>query len=635
MAHQSELIAKDIGAYLESHEHKSLLRFITCGSVDDGKSTLIGRLLYEAKMVFEDQLSALERDSKRVGTRGAELDFALLVDGLAAEREQGITIDVAYRFFSTERRKFIVADTPGHEQYTRNMVTGASTADLAVILIDARKGVLTQTRRHSFLVRLLGISRVVLAVNKMDLVGYSRATFDTIVADYSAFAARIGLHDITAIPLSAVYGDNIIERGAHMPWFQGPTLMQHLEEVPVADASTGKAFRLPVQWVNRPHADFRGFAGQIASGSVQQGDRIRVLPSGRESQIARIVSADGDLPRALAGQSVTVTLTSEVDVSRGDVIAAAANTPQVASQFEATIVWMHEEPLLQGRAYLMKSGARTVTATIAPVKHKINVNTLDELPAERLELNDIGVCELELDRPIPFEPYADNRTLGGFILIDRLSNATVGAGLINFALRRSQNVHWQALDVDKQVRARQKGQRACVLWLTGLSGAGKSTIANLVEKRLTAQGRHTYLLDGDNVRHGLNKDLGFTAQDRVENIRRVAEVSRLMVDAGLIVLVSFISPFRSERRMARELFAPGEFLEVFIDTPLAEAERRDVKGLYKKARRGELKNFTGIDSPYEAPEAAEIRIDTTSVDAEQAAEQIIGHLESLKLTAPP
>jgi bifunctional enzyme CysN/CysC len=635
MAHQSELIAKDIGAYLESHERKSLLRFITCGSVDDGKSTLIGRLLYEAKMVFEDQLSALERDSKRVGTRGAELDFALLVDGLAAEREQGITIDVAYRFFSTERRKFIVADTPGHEQYTRNMVTGASTADLAVILIDARKGVLTQTRRHSFLVRLLGISRVVLAVNKMDLVGYSRATFDTIVADYSAFAARIGLHDITAIPLSAVYGDNIIERGAHMRWFQGPTLMQHLEEVPVADVSTGKAFRLPVQWVNRPHADFRGFAGQIASGSVQQGDRIRVLPSGRESQIARIVSADGDLPRAFAGQSVTVTLTSEVDVSRGDVIAAAGDIPQVASQFEATIVWMHEAPLLQGRAYLMKSGARTVTATIAPVKHKINVNTLDELPAERLELNDIGVCELELDRPIPFEPYADNRTLGGFILIDRLSNATVGAGLINFALRRSQNVHWQALDVDKQVRARQKGQRACVLWLTGLSGAGKSTIANLVEKRLTAQGRHTYLLDGDNVRHGLNKDLGFTAQDRVENIRRVAEVSRLMVDAGLIVLVSFISPFRSERRMARELFAPGEFLEVFIDTPLAEAERRDVKGLYKKARRGELKNFTGIDSPYEAPEAAEIRIDTTRVDAEQAAEQIIGHLESLKLTAPP
>jgi len=634
MAHQSELIATDIGAYLRSHEHKSLLRFITCGSVDDGKSTLIGRLLYESKMVFEDQLSALERDSKKVGTRGGELDFALLVDGLAAEREQGITIDVAYRFFSTERRKFIVADTPGHEQYTRNMVTGASTADLAVILIDARKGVLTQTRRHSFLVRLLGIPRVVLAVNKMDLAGYARDTFEAIVADYRAFAARIGLSDITPIPLSAVHGDNIIERGSNMPWYSGPTLMQHLEQVPVTDAATGKAFRLPVQWVNRPNADFRGFAGQIVSGSVRQGDRVRVLPSGRESQVARIVSADGDLASAVAGQSITLTLSSEVDVSRGDVIAAATAAPQVASQFEATVVWMHEDPMLQGRAYLMKCGTRTVTATIAPLKHKINVNTLDELPGERLELNDIGVCELELDRPIPFEPYVDNRALGGFILIDRLSNSTVGAGLLNFALRRSQNVHWQALDVDKQVRARQKGQRACVLWLTGLSGAGKSTIANLIEQRLTADGRHTYLLDGDNVRHGLNKDLGFTAQDRVENIRRVAEVSKLMVDAGLIVLVSFISPFRSERRMARELFAPGEFFEVFIDTPLAEAERRDVKGLYKKARRGELKNFTGIDSPYEAPEAPEIRIDTTRMDAAQAAEQIIGHLESRSITSP-
>jgi bifunctional enzyme CysN/CysC len=634
MAHQSDLIARDIGAYLNAHEHKSLLRFITCGSVDDGKSTLIGRLLYESKMIFDDQLSALERDSKKLGTRGAELDFALLVDGLAAEREQGITIDVAYRFFSTERRKFIVADTPGHEQYTRNMVTGASTADLAVILIDARKGVLTQTRRHSFLVRLLGISRVVLAVNKMDLVEYSQASFDSIVSDYREFAARIGLSAITPIPLSAVYGDNIIERGSNMPWYQGPTLMQHLEEVPLPDSATDKAFRLPVQWVNRPNADFRGFAGQIVSGAIARGDRIRVLPSGRESQVARIVTAAGDLERAVAGQSVTLTLSSEVDVSRGDVIASGASPPQVASQFEATIVWMHEEPMLQGRAYLMKSGTRTVTATITPLKHKINVNTLDELPAERLELNDIGVCELELDRPIPFEAYAENRELGGFILIDRLSNSTVGAGLINFALRRSQNVHWQALDVNKQLRARQKGQRACVLWLTGLSGAGKSTIANRIEKRLAAQGRHTYLLDGDNVRHGLNKDLGFTAQDRVENIRRVAEVSKLMVDAGLIVLVSFISPFRSERRMARELFGAGEFIEVFIDTPLAEAERRDVKGLYKKARRGELKNFTGIDSPYEAPEDAEIHIDTTSMDADAAAEHIIGHLEGLKVTVP-
>jgi len=632
MARQSDLIAGDIGAYLRAHERKSLLRFITCGSVDDGKSTLIGRLLYESKLILDDQLVALEHDSHRVGTRGAELDFALLVDGLAAEREQGITIDVAYRFFSTERRKFIVADTPGHEQYTRNMVTGASTADLAVILIDARKGVLTQTRRHSFLVRLLGISRAVLAINKMDLVGYSRATFETILADYRAFAARIGLTDITPIPLSAVHGDNVVAHGPNMPWYAGPTLLQHLESVEVDADSAGAAFRLPVQWVNRPNADFRGFAGQIVSGSVKKGDRIRVLPSGREGYVARIVTAGGDLQAAVTGQSVTLTLDSEIDVSRGDVIAAGDSPPQVADQFEATIVWLHDEPMLQGRAYLMKAGTRTVAATISPLKHKINVNTLEHTAAERLELNDIGVCELELDRAIPFEPYDENRALGGFILIDRLHNGTVGAGLINFALRRSQNVHWQALDVDKQARSRLKGQKACVLWLTGLSGAGKSTIANRIEKKLTATGRHTYLLDGDNVRHGLNKDLGFTAQDRVENIRRVAEVSRLMVDAGLIVLVSFISPFRSERRMARELFAPGEFLEVFVDTPLAEAERRDVKGLYRKARRGELKNFTGIDSPYEAPENPEIRIDTTTLDPEQAADRIIAYLEALEVS---
>jgi bifunctional enzyme CysN/CysC len=628
MAHQSELIASDIGAYLEAHEHKSLLRFITCGSVDDGKSTLIGRLLYESKMIFDDQLTALAADSRRVGTRGGELDFALLVDGLAAEREQGITIDVAYRFFSTERRKFIVADTPGHEQYTRNMVTGASTADLAVILIDARKGVLTQTRRHSFLVHLLGIRRVVLAVNKMDLMDYSQATFEQIVSDYRAFAALIGLGDITPIPLSAVQGDNIISHGPNMPWYQGPTLMERLESVEVDAALAARPFCLPVQWVNRPNAEFRGFAGLIVSGSVSPGDRIRALPSGREARIARIVTQDGDLSVASAGQSVTVTLDAEVDISRGDVLAAGTAAPQVASQFEATVVWLHDEPMLQGRTYLMKAGTRTVSATITPLKHRINVNTLEHEPAERLELNDIGVCELELDRPIPFEPYRENRALGGFILIDRLSNNTVGAGLINFALRRSQNVHWQALDVDKQVRARQKGQKACVLWLTGLSGAGKSTIANLVEKRLTSAGRHTYLLDGDNVRHGLNKDLGFTAQDRVENIRRVAEVARLMVDAGLIVLVSFISPFRSERRMARELFAAGEFLEVFVDTPLSEAERRDVKGLYQKARRGELKNFTGIDSPYERPEAPEIRIDTTVLTAADAAERIIAYLDT-------
>ncbi len=619
MAHQSDLIGSDIEAYLKVHQHKSLLRFITCGSVDDGKSTLIGRLLYESKMIFEDQMIALEADSKKDGTRGAEIDFALLVDGLAAEREQGITIDVAYRFFSTERRKFIVADTPGHEQYTRNMVTGASTADLAVVLIDARKGLLTQTRRHSYLVSLLGIRRVVLAINKIDLVGYSQEVFNTILADYKAFAAQIGFDEITAIPMSAAYGDNIIEHGPNMPWYKGPVLMEHLESVDVTDLGANSPFRYVVQWVNRPNLDFRGFAGQIVSGTVRPGDKIRVLPSGRTSQVARIVTADGDLPVAVAGQSVTLTLTDEVDVSRGDVIAAVDDPPVVADQFQATIVWMHDDALLQGRSYLMKIGARTVTATVMPIKHKVNVNTLEQLAAERLELNDIGVCELALDQPITFEPYAKNRDLGGFILIDRLTNNTVGAGLLEFELRRSQNIHWQALDINKTARGILKGQKPVILWLTGLSGAGKSTIANVVERKLAALGRHTYLLDGDNVRHGLNKDLGFTEQDRVENIRRVAEVSKLMIDAGMIVLVSFISPFRAERRAARALVEEGEFIEVFIDTTLAEAEKRDVKGLYKKARSGELKNFTGIDSAYEAPESAEIRIDTALTAPDAAA----------------
>ena len=629
MAHQSTLIASDIGAYLESHRYKSLLRFITCGSVDDGKSTLIGRLLYESKMIFDDQLAALERDSKKHGTRGGEIDFALLVDGLAAEREQGITIDVAYRFFSTDKRKFIVADTPGHEQYTRNMITGASTADLAVILIDARRGVLTQTRRHSYLVSLMGIRRVVLAVNKMDLVEYSRATFDKIVAEYRDFAAQLGLSDITSIPMSAVYGDNVLEPGTNMPWYEGATLMRHLENVEVGDDLTERPFRMPIQWVNRPNLDFRGFCGQIAAGAVQAGDRVRILPSGREAVVARIVTADGDLPSAVAGQSVTLTLDREVDVSRGDVIAAADAPPEVAGQFGATLVWMHEAPMLPGRAYLMKIGARTVAATVAPLKYKVNVNTLEHQAAERLELNDIGVCELELDRSIPFEPYSESRSLGGFILIDRLTSSTVGAGMLNFSLRRAQNVHWQALDVNKRYRSEQNAQKPCVLWFTGLSGAGKSTVANLVEKRLVSLGKRTYLLDGDNVRHGLNKDLGFTAQGRVENIRRVAEVSRLMVDAGLIVLVSFISPFRSERRMARDLLESGEFIEVFVDTPLAVAERRDVKGLYRKARAGQLQNFTGIDSPYEIPESPEIRLDTTSNSAEQAADQIVDHLRRM------
>jgi bifunctional enzyme CysN/CysC len=628
MAHQSDLIAEDIEAYLKAHEVKSLLRFLTCGSVDDGKSTLIGRLLYDSKMIFEDQLAALEADSRRVGTQGGEIDFALLVDGLAAEREQGITIDVAYRFFSTDKRKFIVADTPGHEQYTRNMVTGASTADAAVILIDARKGVLTQTRRHSYLVSLLGIRHVVLAINKMDLVDWSQARFDEIVAEYRLFADQIGIKHFTAIPMSALRGDNITEPSVHSPWYEGPPLLRWLEDAPVEDDLREQSFRMPVQWVNRPDLDFRGFAGFISAGSVRPGDKIKALPSGRESTVARIVTKDGDLDRAVAGQSITLTLADEIDVSRGDVLAAAGDPPGVADQFETTLVWFDDEPMLPGRPYLMKMGTRTVAAQVNEPKYKVNVNTLEHLAATRLTLNEIGVCNIHLDAPIAFDPYIQTKDLGGFILIDRISNRTVGAGLLHFALRRSQNIHWQALDVTKAARAESKGQKPRVVWLTGLSGAGKSTIANLLEKRLLAAGRHTYLLDGDNVRHGLNKDLGFTEEDRVENIRRVAEVARLMADAGLIVLVSFISPFRAERRMARELMAEGEFLEVHVDTPLAEAERRDVKGLYRKARAGELKNFTGVDSPYEAPENPELRIDTTALSPEDAAETIFRALIS-------
>jgi len=627
MAHQSDLIAEDIEAYLEAHEHKSLLRFLTCGSVDDGKSTLIGRLLYDSKMIFEDQLAALEADSKKVGTQGGDIDFALLVDGLAAEREQGITIDVAYRFFSTDKRKFIVADTPGHEQYTRNMVTGASTADAAVILIDARKGVLTQSRRHAYLVSLLGIRHVILAVNKMDLVGWSKDVFDAILAEFHDFAAQIGVKTFHAIPMSALKGDNITAPSDAAPWYSGPPLMALLETLEVEDDLQARPFRMPVQWVNRPNLDFRGFSGLIASGSVKPGDRIKALPSGRESVVERIVTFSGDLPRAVAGQSVTLTLKDEIDISRGDVLSTADAPPEVADQFEATIVWMDDEALLPGRPYILKIGARQVAATVTEPKYKVNVNTLEHLAAKRLELNEIGVCNLSLDAAIAFDPYAENKDLGGFILIDRISNRTVGAGMLHFALRRSQNIHWQALDVDRAARAALKGHRGRVVWLTGLSGSGKSTIANLVEKRLYANGRHTYLLDGDNVRHGLNKDLGFTDEDRVENIRRVAEVAKLMADAGLIVLVSFISPFRAERRMARELMAEGDFVEVYVDTPLAVAEQRDVKGLYKKARAGQLKNFTGIDSPYEAPENPEIRIDTTRIAAPDAAEEIVRWLE--------
>ena len=627
MVAEEALIASDIEAYLRQHQHKSMLRFITCGSVDDGKSTLIGRLLYDSKMIFEDQLTALEADSKRVGTQGGEIDFALLVDGLAAEREQGITIDVAYRFFTTEKRKFIVADTPGHEQYTRNMVTGASTADLAVILIDARKGVLTQTRRHSFLAHLIGIKHIVLAVNKMDLVGYDKAVFERIVLSYRAFATEIGITHFTPIPISGFKGDNITALSDNTPWFKGPALIEHLENVEVAVSDDeAKPFRLPVQWVNRPNLDFRGFSGQIASGIVKPGDAVRILPSGKTTTVSRIVTQDGDLDEAVAGQSITLTLADEVDCSRGDVIAIADTPPEAADQFEATLVWMADEAMIAGRAYWLKLATQSVSATIQPPKYEINVNTLDHLAAKTLELNGIGVVELSTDKPIVFEAYGDNRTLGGFILIDKLTNATVAAGMLHFSLRRAQNVHWQATDISRDMRANLKNQRPALLWFTGLSGSGKSTIANLVEKRLHRMNRHSFLLDGDNVRHGLNRDLGFTEADRIENIRRVGEVAKLMTDAGLIVITAFISPFRVERDMVRAMLPESEFIEVFIDTPLAEAEKRDVKGLYKKARAGQLKNFTGIDSPYEAPESPEIRIDTTVMTPDQAADLIIDRL---------
>ena len=632
-AYEAEaLIAEDIDAYLDAHQHKSLLRFITCGSVDDGKSTLIGRLLYDSKMIFEDQLASLEADSKRIGTQGQQIDFALLVDGLAAEREQGITIDVAYRFFATDKRKFIVADTPGHEQYTRNMVTGASTADLAVILIDARKGVLTQTRRHSFLAHLLGIRNIVLAVNKMDLVGYDQAVFDAIVADYRSFASEIGIADFLALPISGFKGDNITALSVNTPWYDGPSLIAHLEDVELdIAADQAKSFRLPVQWVNRPNLDFRGFAGQIAAGAIHPGDSVLILPSGKTSTVARIVTSNGDLDRAVAGQSVTLTLTDEVDCSRGDVIAIASDPPEAADQFEATIVWMADETMVAGRAYWLKLGTQTVSASVQAPKYEVNVNSLEHLAAKTFELNAIGVAELSTGQPLVFEPYAvpggaPNRVLGGFILIDKLTNATVAAGMINFALRRASNIHSQPLDVGRETRARLKNQKSAVVWLTGLSGAGKSTIANLVEKKLVRMNRHTFLLDGDNVRHGLNKDLGFTEADRIENIRRVGEVVRLMTDAGLVVISAFISPFRAERDMVRAMLPEGEFIEVHIDTPLADAEARDVKGLYAKARSGELSNFTGIDSPYEPPENPEIHIDTRVMTAEQAADLIIAAL---------
>ena len=618
------LIAEDIDAYLEQHRHKTMLRFITCGSVDDGKSTLIGRLLYDSKMIFEDQLAALEADSRRVGTQGQNLDFALLVDGLAAEREQGITIDVAYRFFATERRKFIVADTPGHEQYTRNMVTGASTADLAVILIDARKGVLTQTRRHSYLAHLVGIRNLVLAVNKMDLVGYDQGVFESIVADYRAFAERIGIAGFVAIPISGLMGDNITQASTAMPWYQGPRLLEHLEAVEINESRLQEQpFRLPVQWVNRPHLDFRGFCGQISSGRIRPGDAVRIQPGNSRSRVARIVTRDGDLEEAVTGQSVTLTLTDEVDCSRGQVLVAAEQPLEVADQFECTLVWMADEPMIPGRPYLLKSGTTTTRVTVTSIKYLVNVNTLAHEAGRTLGLNGIGVCNLATSQAIAFEPYAENPDLGGFILIDRLTNATVGAGMLHFALRRSHNIPWQDLEITREAHAALKHQEPRVLWLTGLSGSGKSTIANLVERRLHAMGRHTFLLDGSNVRHGLSRDLGFTEADRVEHIRRVGEVARLMADAGLIVLTAFISPYRSERLMVRRMIPEGEFVEIHIDAPLAVAESRDRKGLYAKARRGELVNFTGVGSPYEVPESPEIRIDTTELSPDEAADLIV------------
>jgi bifunctional enzyme CysN/CysC len=630
------LIEEDIEVYLDRHQHKTMLRFITCGSVDDGKSTLIGRLLYDSKMIFEDQLAALEDDSKRVGTQGGAIDFALLVDGLAAEREQGITIDVAYRFFSTEKRKFIVADTPGHEQYTRNMVTGASTADLAVILIDARKGVLTQTRRHTYLAHLLGIRNVVLAINKMDLIDYDQARYKAILEDYTAFAKSIGIEAFTPMPISGFMGDNISQRSGNMPWYDGPTLIEHLETVEVGvDEAQAAPFRMPVQWVNRPNLDFRGFSGQIASGIVKRGDAIRVLPGGKQSTISRITTLGGDLDEAVAGQSVTLSFADEIDCSRGNVIATADTPPEVADQFESTIIWMDDEPLIVGRSYWLKLATQMVSATVREPKYQVNVNTMEHLAAKTLDLNAIGVAEITTDRAIVFEPYSDgrkgpNKELGGFILIDKITNATVAAGLLNFSLRRAQNVHWQPTDVTRTDHAALKNQTPRVLWFTGLSGSGKSTIANEVEKALALMNRHTFLLDGDNVRHGLNKDLGFTEADRIENIRRVGEVAKLMTDAGLIVLTAFISPFRAERDMVRAMLPEGEFIEIFVDTPLEVAEARDVKGLYRKARAGNLKNFTGIDSPYEAPINPEIRVNTVEMTPAEAAAHIVRQIMPLK-----
>lgn len=626
MAHQSDLVEQDISSYLKAQEEKGFLRFITCGSVDDGKSTLIGRLLYDSKMIFEDHLASLERDSKKVGTQGQNIDFALLMDGLAAEREQGITIDVAYRFFSTDKRKFIVADTPGHEQYTRNMATGVSTADLAIVMVDARKSILTQTKRHSIIVSLMGIKNVVLAINKMDLVDFSQDAFDRIDEEYRAFTADLGYCNIVSIPMSALEGDNILEKSDNTPWYHGPTLMQHLDTVDIPSDLSGQPFRMPVQWVNRPNLDFRGFSGTVASGSIAVGDDIIVLPSAKTSIVKGILGPKGEKDSAIAGEAITLCLANEIDVSRGDVIAIPACRPEITDQFQSHLIWMHEEPMLPGRPYLIKTNNKTIEGVITELRHKVNVNSFEHESGKVLELNEVGLINISLGQQIAFDPYDDNKSMGSFIVVDKFTNTTVACGMINFGLRRADNVHWQAVDVHKESRAKQKHQQTKILWFTGLSGSGKSTIANLVEKKLHSMGKHTYLLDGDNVRHGLNKDLGFTDVDRVENIRRIGELATLMVDAGLIVLTAFISPFKAERRMVRDMVGEDEFIEVFVDTPLEVCEQRDVKGLYKKARAGDLKNFTGIDSPYEAPETAEIRVNTVEYTADEAAELIVNEL---------
>ncbi|MDG1418875.1 MAG: sulfate adenylyltransferase subunit CysN [Maricaulis sp.] len=603
-----------------------VLRFITCGSVDDGKSTLIGRLLYDAKLLFDDQIAGLENDSKKHGTAGEEIDFALLLDGLEAEREQGITIDVAYRYFSTEKRKFVVADTPGHEQYTRNMATGASTADLAIILIDGRKGVLTQTLRHTYIAHMMGIRHLVLAVNKMDLVDWSCARFHSIVADYMKSAENLGFKSITAIPMSARFGENVSQRTDVMDWYTGPILLEHLESLDIESGEAQQPLRFPVQWVNRPNLNFRGYAGTVASGSVAVGDDIVVASSGAASRVSRIVTSDGDLETAEIGDAVTLVLEGEIDIARGDVLVPPQERPDVSDQFAAELLWMHEDEMLPGRSYLLKIGSHTVPATITSLKHRVDINTFEKKPSRTLEMNGIGSCKVSTSRPIAFEPYKTNRAMGAFVLIDRFTNQTVGAGMIEFGLRRASNIHQQAMDVSKDARAKIKGQKPTLLWFTGLSGAGKSTVANAVESKLAEAGHHTYSLDGDNVRHGLNRDLGFTDLDRVENIRRIGEVGKLMLDAGLLVTCSFISPFRSERQMARDLVEGGEFIEVFVDTPLDVCIERDPKGLYKKALAGEIKNFTGFDSPYEAPETPELRLNTAELSVEGAADKVIAYL---------